>query len=297
MISKIREVFKKKDKNVLASIGDDAAVVRFNKKEHLVLAIDTIVDGVDFKIKSSKDAFLAGRKALAINLSDIAAMCCIPLYCVASVVLTEKYGWNVLKEIAKGIKSIADKFGVGVIGGDLSSGEQLQITVAITGVTRNKVFVTRKGSKINDRILVTGFLGGSIKGHHLTFTPRVKEAIRLVENFKISSMIDISDGLGSDIKRICEESNVGCRIDAAFIPVSKEVDNVFSALNDGEDFELLFTASATEAEKIVKNAKQKIGVKITDIGQILHKKEGMFVEFDRGKKIHIKNMGYQHFNK
>ncbi|MBA2123918.1 thiamine-phosphate kinase [bacterium Unc6] len=295
MLSKIRNIFKTKDRNILVGIGDDAAVIGLDASEHLVFATDMIVEGIDFKIRNKNDAFLAGRKSLAINLSDIAAMSGIPLYCVVGVVLPDKYGWQILKKIAKGIKHIADQFDVQVVGGDLSSGKYLQITIAIIGKTKNKKFITRKGAKIADRILVTGSLGGSIKGRHLKFIPRLKEAQSLVKNFKINSMIDISDGLGSDIKRICEESKTGCRIYAKSIPLSKDAKDVHSALNDGEDFELLFTADQEQAKNIIKQAKDKIEVKITDIGEILPKSKGMYLEFEKGESIKIQAMGYEHF--
>jgi thiamine-monophosphate kinase len=147
-----------------------------------------------------------------------------------------------------GLLDLADEFGVVIAGGDTNTWDgPLVANITLLGHPAGKAAVTRSGAKPGDKIFVTGELGDSIHGHHLTFTPRVREAQQLIELVDIHAMIDISDGLAADLHHILEASQVGAVLYADKIPCRSELQ---SALADGEDFELLFTVSAADAEKL-----------------------------------------------
>ena len=161
----------KTDSSVIVGSGDDCAVLKFNKERYQLLTCDMIVEGVDFTLRDRLD--LIGRKALAISLSDIASCAGIPRHAVVSMGIPKRITVENVEVITKGLFALANKFKVNIVGGDLSSANRLTIDVSLLGEVEKKNLVLRKGSKIGDIIFITGSLGGSIRGKHLKFTPRL----------------------------------------------------------------------------------------------------------------------------
>ena len=234
-------------------IGDDCAGFRFTEGREALITTDMLLDGSCF-ILADAGPVAVGRKALAVNLSDIAAMAGIPKAAVINLALPRKDGANIAKGLFEGIEILAKEFDVEIIGGDTNTWNgPLAISITLFGESEGPP-VRRNGAKVDDWIFVTGPLGGSILGKHLTFTPRVKEALYLARNYPIHAMIDLSDGLSRDLHHICEMSHCGAQVRRDWLPVSEaaaelvrlrrgpvDTSGVNHALHDGEDFELCFT--------------------------------------------------------
>jgi len=253
----------KTDSSVFRGSGDDCAVLRLNKSSYQLFTCDMIVENVDFRKIDNLGA--VGRKALAISISDIVACGGLPRHAVVSLGLPKDMQVNQVDLLAKGIFDLAKKYRINIVGGDISASTKLIIDVSMLGEVEKHKLCLRRGAKCGDIIMVTGSFGGSIKGKHLKFTPRLKEARFLVHNFKINSMIDVSDGLIQDLGHILEQSSAGAVLYEELIPLSKEAKGMEEALCSGEEFELLFTVSRGEANKIIKSAKYHFRV----IGEIM----------------------------
>ena len=177
----------------------------------------------------------------------------------------------------------------------MTESKKLVVDISLIGEVEKRALVTRCGAREGDVILVTGLVGGSIKRKHLNFTPRIKEARYLVKNFKISSMIDVTDGLILDLSRILGTSRVGARIHQGLIPVSGDAASFKRAITDGEDFELLFTMGRQEAKRLLKTGFQKMNTPVVMIGEILPKAKGYKLVCNDGKIKKLKSEGYVHF--
>ncbi len=288
LIERIKKLIKT-DASVVKGPGDDCAVIKFSKDKYMLFTSDMIVEGVDFTGKDRP--YLIGRKAIAVSVSDIAACAGLPRYCLVSLAMPQNSPVEFIDKLIKGMLSVAKKYGINIVGGDLSRSKQLTIDVSMLGIVEKKNLVLRSGAKIGDIIFVTGKLGGSILGKHLRFIPRLKEARFLVKNFRVNSMIDISDGLACDLGHILEESSTGAIIYEDLIPIRQQARNLNDALYGGEDFELLFTVSAYEAKKLYR--KKLTGFK--PIGEIVDKKYGLRLVDKRSRDKIIKPKGFQHF--
>lgn len=282
------------DRSVIKGIGDDTAVIARTKDKYLLYTCDMLVEDVHFR-RSVATAFQIGWKALGRNISDIAAMGGVPRYAVVSIGLDPKLPVSFVDGIYNGIKTLAEKFKVNIVGGDMSRSAKTIIDISLIGEVEKKNLVTRCGARRGDLILITGNIGGSIKGKHLNFTPRIDEARQLVKKFRINSMIDVTDGLSLDLWRILDASGVGARIHQSLIPISAQADSFGKALSDGEDFELLFTMSVPVAKRFFKTALAKMRTPVTLIGEITDKKQGYVLVMENGKERKIGRKGYLHF--
>lgn len=280
-------------------IGDDAAVVRM-PGGLCVLTTDTLLEGTHFRLNEITPRLL-GRKAVAASLSDVAAMGCRASLALISVAFPHHTPMNFARQLTRGMNETAARHGVTVVGGDTVSGTApLFINVTILGSADGLRPVLRSGARVGDAILVTGELGGSILGKHLQFEPRLREGIYLNKNFKLHSMIDISDGLSLDLGHILEESGVGAVIYEERIPVSAAARRLSRktgntplrhALTDGEDYELLFTMDQSQANRLVR--KNPLRIPVALIGHI-RKERGLFLRDKSGRLRRIRPEGYEH---
>ena len=283
----------KVDKSVICGIGDDAAVMELAKDNYLVVTCDMLIEGRHF----SKDAqpVAIGHKALAVSLSDIAAMGAIAKYAFVSLGVPRNTTVSFIDRVYKGIINLAGKFNLSICGGDTNASDKLTIDITIIGVTDKKRLALRDGAKDGDFIFITGRLGGSLKsGRHLRFVPRLSESGYLVNNFKLNSMIDISDGLVADLGHIITKSKVGAVVYEELIPKNKYAKSLGDALYSGEDFELLFTAPQEEAKKLIK-AKHPKGMNFFLIGQIIKKHKAILLVDKKRKASELKIKGFRHF--
>lgn len=278
-------------------IGDDMARIRIGN-ESVLITTDILLDGVHFDLRHAS-LKQAGYKAMAVSLSDCAAMATIPVAAVVSVALPGNYGTKELKELHSGITQAGDEFGCALVGGDITcwkSENPFAISVAMLSKQGKNNPVKRSGAKEGDIICVTGFLGGAGFGKHLEFEPRIKEALKITQMVQVNSMIDLSDGLSSDLNRICQQSGTGAVVEAAEIPVSddaKKTNNPLdSALNDGEDFELLFTLSKNDCEKLFD--KWDDPLPIHKIG-IINQTGKIQIMMRDGRINELEAKGYDHF--
>ena len=277
-------------------IGDDAAIV--SPVGNCLLATDMLLEGRHFTFPPATPK-LAGRKALAVNLSDIAAMGGTPVGCLVSIACSSDRGQEFAKEVLLGIKELADEFQTAIVGGDTNTWDgPLIINVAVWGETGTEKPLLRSAAKPGDWILVTGTLGGSLQGKHLSFTPRLNEAKQLRQAANIHAMIDLSDGLSSDLPHILSESHCGAILEAAAIPISpaaqKSSDGrspLEHALSDGEDFELLLTVSPEEGRKLLDHS--PLSIPLTKIGEI-QEAPGAFLKNSNGELTPLVSTGWRH---
>ncbi len=291
-ISWIRSQTQLDARRVPVGPGDDCAVVAFGD-QRVIVTTDQVLDGVHFKLHEHGPR-AAGRKAMARNLSDIAAMAATATAAVATVALPPDFGETAAKELYAGLREIGDKFNCPVVGGDVGAWDApLAITVTIMGSIGETEPILRSGARVGDAICVTGSLGGAWKGDkHLTFTPRIAEAQQLAKGYNLNAMIDISDGLATDLAHICKASGLAAEITAADIPVLNDAaDGLQAALTDGEDYELLFTLPLTDAARLIEA--QPLGVKVSLIGKCVEG-EGIVLIHPNGRRQDIADAGWEH---
>jgi thiamine-monophosphate kinase len=242
-----------------------------------------------------------GRKAMSVNLSDMAAMAGQPTAAVVSLGLPRQHGATLAEELFRGLKERADQFNVAIVGGDTNSWDgKLAISIALIGEPTGRGPVRRNGARPGDWIMVTGLLGGSILGHHLDFIPRIREAQKLHQQVELKAMIDISDGLALDLRHLCEESNCGAELIAEQIPISDaayqmkdDKSPLDHALSDGEDFELLFAVSAEEGKRLLNEQPLKeFSANLSHLGQFIPEKQVFLVQ--DGQRQTLPAFGYVH---
>ncbi len=230
----------------LPHAGDDCAILPGPRGKHLLLTCDPVVEGIHYL--PATPPYRVGWKAMARNLSDIAAMSGVPKWAVVSLGLRPTTPVRYVTELYRGLTAAARPFGCQIVGGDTTHvRHEPFVVVTLTGEVERRRLVRRSGAKPGDAVFVTGKLGGSLRGKHLTFTPRIREARWLTQHFRVHAMIDISDGLASDLQRLVEAGGVGFDIRAEKIPANG---SLRAALIDGEDFELLFTVAARDAGRL-----------------------------------------------
>jgi len=278
-------------------IGDDTAV--FQSTAGAMLAtVDTLVEGTHFTFESATPEQI-GRKALAVNLSDIAAMAGTPTYALLSLTSPRTLDQNILKRVVSGLVELATEFNVALIGGDTNSTDGLfSISVTLLGMAPKSGAILRTGSQVGDAIMVTGAIGGSLpSGRHLNFSPRVAEAKAICTAANVHAMLDVSDGIASDIRHLLQSQKLGAIIDVDAIPIHADVPTELStqerlqcALCDGEDFELLFTVDAKEADRLSRD--ETLSVNVTRIGTITDSGELLLRSGDSTSPIN--NTGWSH---
>ena len=301
-IENLRARFRTQSPFVPLAIGDDCALLDMCGHKNLLVTVDTLMDGVHFKVGEATPLQI-GHKALAVNLSDIAAMGGTAIAAVVAVALPRRQA-N-LPEFAaglmEGIANLAAKFNVAIVGGDTNSwNNPLAITITALGVPHAKGAVRRGGAKPGDAILVTGTLGGSIGGRHLDFIPRLAEARALLDRYDLHSMIDLSDGLATDLRHICRESGCGAVLEREVIPITpaltascgREV-ALTRALSEGEDFELCFTVDLQTARCILAEGGDFPGVPVTMVGRCIAQ-QGLFIEGADRTMTPLELKGYEH---
>jgi len=293
-----------KDKDIVRGIGDDAAVIKVGEKL-LVVTTDTIVEGDHFSFEwfSAKQV---GMKAIEINVSDVGSMGGKAKYALVSLVLPRDIDVKVIDDIYKGMREAGDKYKIEIVGGNVTHGKQLVIDIDMIGIVRKKDLKLRSGAKPGDFIFVSGDLGGStaglnlflqkvgghsyVKKKHLEPEAKFSKVSKFLSS--INAMIDVSDGLASEVTRICEQSGCGAVIYTNNIPVKDSVrmaakivgkDALDYALYGGEDFELVYTVSEKNLDK----------VKGFLVGEIT-KRKGVYLH-SKGKEKLITKKGYDHF--
>ncbi|MGB8225762.1 MAG: thiamine-phosphate kinase [Sedimentisphaerales bacterium] len=274
-------------------IGDDMAQIKMPRGNSVLITTDMLLDGVHFDTKEASLEQI-GYKSMAASLSDCAAMATIPLAAVVSVALPRNFGAAKLKKLHKGILIAAKKYNCPLIGGDMTSwGKPLAVSVAMLSVPGKTKPVRRSTAKVGDVICVTGTLGGSLSRKHLNFKPRLNEALVIAQG-GANSMIDISDGLSTDLNHICRLSKKGAIVYADKIPISKNPKGLNAALNDGEDFELLFTIPQKKLARLKKHWRFKI--KLTVIGKIVAG-SSVKIKMPYGKVAELLPAGFDHLRK
>ena len=318
-----------KSDSLMAGIGDDAAVFRNSAGKETVITADLLVEDVDFR-RTTTPPYLLGHKALAVSLSDIAAMGARPLWSLISIGVPEDV-WqsDFVERLYDGLLNLANRYGVQLIGGDTSrTHENIVIDSVVTGECAAGMAVMRSGARPGDQIFVTGSLGAAAaglrlieRGAHLAEQnlgdedsqkldhillrqlrpePRVGWGIVLGEERLATAMIDLSDGLSSDINRLCAAGSVGALIDSALLPIDhyvtelcgrRALDPLQLALHGGEDFELLFTVRPADVPRLPRRVD---GVEIKHIGEITAAHEG--VKISEGTRIwELRPGGWKHF--
>jgi thiamine-monophosphate kinase len=285
------------DSRVLIGPGDDAAAVRLQAGVPCLVTTDMLLEGSCFRLAETTPRQI-GRKAMSVNLSDIAAMAGRPVVAVASVGLPRKGGRRLAEDLYSGLRDVADEFDTSLVGGDTNSWDgPLVVSITVLGEATARGPVRRNGARLGDWLLVTGPLGGSILGRHLTFTPRVHEALDLHARTDLHAMIDVSDGLAADVNHLCEESQCGAVLRAESIPISDAARTLSSkasplqhALTDGEDFELVFALPRLEAEKLL-DTQPIPGIRLVHIGECVE--QGLWLE-QEGRRRALEPGGYVH---
>ena len=282
--------------------GDDAAILRMAEVDDCVLTVDLLTDRVDFEL-SKVEPQRVGRKALAVNLSDLAAMAAEPLAGVVGLVLPRQGGMDLGVRLYEGLLPLAERYGLAVAGGDTNSWDgPLVLSVTLIGKVTRHGPLRRSGARPGDRIVVTGFFGGSILGRHLDFEPRVAEALLLNDRYRLHAGIDVSDGLSIDLAHLAEESGCGAIVATDDVPVADDARRLAEkladgsspldhALGDGEDFELVLAVPPDEAERML--AEQPLEVPLTSIGEFTAE-PGLWQTDDRGGRVPLVPRGYQH---
>lgn len=327
LIDRIRGILPEPGKDVIVGIGDDVAVLRGNSERVWLATCDVQMEGAHFLLSAVRPRDL-GRKALAINQSDIAATGGEPRFALVSLGLPGDLAVDFIDELYTGLRMQALDLSMEIVGGNISRSRLgLFIDIFLLGEAPRQDILLRSGAHPGDKILVTGTLGDAgaavalLLNPNLTATepyaeiastrfslptPRVREGRVIAGSHMASAMLDISDGLASDLGHICEKSNVGARVVANRLPVSPENrciaqaahgDEWHFALYGGEDYELLFTAPAENADALMERITRECGTQVSIIGEILSPGDGRQLVLADGRRIPLIPQGWDHFRK
>ena len=286
--------------------GDDAAVLRPPAMRRTVVTVDMLSEGVDFILGPDCPAAAVGHKALAVSLSDLAAMAARPEAAFVAVTLPRHGGDAIGRGLQEGIARLAAAHGVTIAGGDTNAWDgPLVISVTAIGSVPPGRAWRRDGARPGDAIVVSGACGGSLLGRHLAVAPRCREAITIAERFTVHAAIDVSDGLALDLARMMQASGTGAVLDPAALPIHPDAVRMSSlpgdgrtaldhALGDGEDFELLMTLPADEAARLVAAAgAAPLALPLTTIGEVVAG-GGLFLRNADGTRTPLEPRGFVH---
>jgi thiamine-monophosphate kinase len=290
---------------VRIGIGDDAALVDWGDPK-LVITSDLLAESVHFD--ADTPLHRVGHKALAVNLSDLAAMGAVPKTAVVSLLLNRSAGLNSAQTLIEGMQPLADRHQVAIVGGDTNSWDgPLVINVTAIGGCEGRAPLRRGGAQTGDMIVVTGTLGGSLLDKHLEFQPRIDEALALARQYEIHAAMDISDGLSIDLARMAEASGCAALLRLNDIPISDAAKTMTArdvqaghrdvktalerALSDGEDFELLLAVSPDVAAQWVSDP--PFDLPITEIGRFVDG-NGLWSDNEDGSREALRVRGYEH---
>ena len=286
------------DSSVLTGPGDDCAVLDWSGSE-LLFKTDAIVEGIHFERDTPPEAI--GRKALARALSDIAAMAGTPTHALITLGVHAEMEPSLIEAVYQGLRDCAREHHVNIVGGETTSLSQLTLSISLIGKASRPIL--RTGSAVGDAIFVSGELGGSLAGHHLNFTPRLKEARWLSDQDIVHAMIDLSDGLATDLRHLLSDQT-GAELLTRALPIRRAAkerarDNpsgktaLLAALTDGEDYELLFTVSSKDAVPLLDGWKSAFPeTPLHCIGKITDQ-PGIALRDDKGVKP-LTLHGYDH---
>jgi thiamine-monophosphate kinase len=296
--------------NATLGLSDDAAILSLSGHNEIVVTTDLLTDAVDFELGKHAPQRI-GRQALAANLSDLAAMASKPLAAFVSLALPRTGGANLSPlnlaiQLYEGLLPLAAEYDISIAGGDTNTYDgPLALSVTALGTTTGRGPLTRSKGQVGDWLLVTGSLGGSILGHMLDFTPRIKEAMLLHERYELHAGIDISDGLALDASRLAAASGCGALLFTDKVPVSadairlaeqEQAENVPAAglqhaLSDGQDFELLLAVKPIVARAILRNIPIACG--ITHVGELIDR-PGLWQRTSSTEISPLEVTGWQH---
>jgi thiamine-monophosphate kinase len=325
LVAAIRTVLSGETSGVIVGLGDDAAVVEPGTGSS-VLTTDLLVDGVHFE-RGSTSARDLGAKAIAVNVSDIAAMGASPRYALASLALPSDIEAAWVVELYGGMRAACDEYALALVGGDLSRAERLVISVVVLGEVSRGRAVTREGARAGDAIVVTGSLGAAAAGLALSRAPapvllaalsagwarelldalarpaaRVGEGVTLAQ-CGATAMMDLSDGLAKDLSRLCIASGVGARVRLADVPIPEAVraaaaalavDPLDLAISGGEDYELLATIAPTEVDGARERLRDRFGLALTQVGDIVEG-QGLVAVDAHDAESTMEPKGWDHF--
>ncbi len=319
LIEQIRRMARRADPDLLLGIGDDAALIRNVTGYTWAVTTDLLVEDVHFSFQYT-DAERLGRKAMVVNLSDLASMGAEPKFVLLAIAMPKSFASGEIDSFLHGVDSVAQPFGVSLIGGDLSfSPDKIVINITALGKCIFGRAIRRDGAKPGDAIFVSGCLGAARAGLELlrggmrletAESTEARQLIRaqlepsaqvalgrlLAEQRLASAMIDISDGLSSDLSHICQESGVGAILDAALIPVAEadpdaNLPTLEMALHGGEDYQLLFTVPPERLEALQRMGSQ---FRLTYVGKIIDEAGAIYLE-ENGRRRTLPSRGYDHF--
>jgi thiamine-monophosphate kinase len=326
LIDRVAQIVATDRDDVIVGIGDDVAVLENHGDEWLLAKVDIQVEGVHF-VRDAIPPRQLGRRALIINLSDIAAAGGEPLYALVSLALPPDTEVEWVDEVYRGLREEGDRFGVAIVGGNMSRSPQgIVVDVFVLGRVQRQHLLLRSGARPGDRVLVTGWLGDSTAGlsllldpalsvpasdretllaRHFAPTPRLFESAILARSGSVTAMIDLSDGLSSDIGHICDQSQAGVRLWAERLPISPAARSVAQqagrspcqfALEGGEDYELCFTAPAAVVEELTAAVEGETGTPLSVVGEILGADEGRWLVLADGREVSLEARGWEHFH-
>lgn len=325
LIERIRKILPAAgDKDLLVDIGDDTAVIKLDDRRAMLLTCDIQVEGSHFRFEHITP-YQLGRRSMAVNLSDIGAMGGKPTWALVSLGLPAGFPVKGYDRLFEGMRDELQPHGARIVGGNLArTRDFLVVDITLLGEADLSGVLTRGGARAGDRIFVTGTLGASGAGfqvlsafgkrfparykelvkRHLLPTPRVDLGRRIAHAGIATAMIDLSDGVASDLFHVCTRSGVGAEIDEDRLPLPRHIGEIAErsgrsvvdlALHSGEDYELLFTARPGTSPKTIRSIAGDSGIPITEIGRIVKKDQGYSLIDSRGDKTPLTPSGWDHF--